>query len=64
MGMYDMDWIIILFVMYLDAFRVERIEGINLEGHLMVGPSLENWGLKPSRSILRNKMAFLGVKLS
>jgi hypothetical protein len=29
---------------------------------LMVCPSLENWGLKPSRAILRHKMAFCGVK--
>jgi hypothetical protein len=27
------DWIIILFFIYLDAFRVEKIGGINLQGH-------------------------------
>jgi hypothetical protein len=30
----------------------------------MAGPSLENWGLKPSVAILRHQMAFLGVKTS
>jgi hypothetical protein len=29
----DPDWIIILFFIYLDAFRVEKIGGINLQGH-------------------------------
>jgi hypothetical protein len=27
-----MDWIIILFFIYLDAFRVEKIGGIDLKG--------------------------------
>jgi hypothetical protein len=26
-------WIIILFVIYLDAFKVEKIGGISLQGH-------------------------------
>jgi hypothetical protein len=29
----DPDWIIILFFIYLNAFRVEIIGGINLQGH-------------------------------
>jgi hypothetical protein len=29
----SLDWIIILFVIYLDAFRVEKIGGISLQGH-------------------------------
>jgi hypothetical protein len=28
----------------------------------MAGPSLENWGLKPSRAILRHQTTFFGVK--
>jgi hypothetical protein len=31
--LFDLDWIIILFVIYLDPFRVEKIGGINLQGH-------------------------------
>jgi hypothetical protein len=30
---YDQDWIIILFVIYIDPFRVEKIGGISLQGH-------------------------------
>jgi hypothetical protein len=30
----DSYWIIIFFVIYLDPFRVEKIGGINLQGHL------------------------------
>jgi hypothetical protein len=29
----DLDWIIILFFIYLDAFRVEKVGGIILQGH-------------------------------
>jgi hypothetical protein len=29
----DMDWNIILFSMYLDPFKVEKLGGINLQGH-------------------------------
>jgi hypothetical protein len=29
----DLDWIIILFFIYLDAFIVEKNGGINLQGH-------------------------------
>jgi hypothetical protein len=32
-GKNDQDWIIILFFICLDAFRVEKIGGINLQGH-------------------------------
>jgi hypothetical protein len=31
---------------------------------LMAGPSLENWGLKPSRAIFRHKIDFFGQKIS
>jgi hypothetical protein len=55
MGRYDLDWIIILFFIYLDAFRVEKLEESTCRVILVVGPNLENWGLKPSRAILRHK---------
>jgi hypothetical protein len=29
----DLDWIIILFFIYLDPFKVEKIKGFNLHGH-------------------------------
>jgi len=29
----DLDWIIILFFIYLDAFKVEKIGGISLQVH-------------------------------
>ena len=35
MGWYDPDWIIILFFIYLDAFRVEKFGGIKLQGHFI-----------------------------
>jgi len=36
----------------------------NLMGpFLLAGPSLEKWGLKPSKSALRYQMMFFGVKL-
>jgi hypothetical protein len=31
--MSDPTWIILLFVIHLDAFKVEKIGGINLHGH-------------------------------
>jgi hypothetical protein len=33
MGRYDLNWITILFVIYLDDFKVEKIGGISLQGH-------------------------------
>jgi hypothetical protein len=33
MGRYDPEWIIILFFIYLDAFKMEKIGAINLQGH-------------------------------
>lgn len=35
-----------LFFIYLNAFRVEKFEGINLQGHFNGGSSLETWGEK------------------
>jgi hypothetical protein len=42
MGKYDMDWIIILFFIYPDAFRVETLEESACRVILVAGPSLEN----------------------
>ena len=50
----DPDWIIVLFFIYLDAFRVEEVGGINLYGHFSGRSSLENWGMKPYKAILRH----------
>jgi hypothetical protein len=46
-----MDFIILLFFIYLDDSRVKKFGGINMLGHLVVGPSLENWGLELFGSI-------------
>jgi hypothetical protein len=64
MGRYDLDWIIILFFIYLNDFKVEKLEELSWKAILVLGPDLENWGLEPSRSILRNKMEFWGVLVS
>jgi hypothetical protein len=58
----DMDWIVILFVIYLYAFRVEKLEESSSRVILMTNPSLENWSLKPSRVILRHQTEILRVK--
>jgi hypothetical protein len=50
----DLNWIIILFFIYLDAFRVEKLKESTFRVILVAGPSLENWGLEPSRAILRH----------
>jgi hypothetical protein len=46
--------IIILFFIYLDAFRVEKIGGINLQGHFSVRSQFGKLGFEPSRAILRH----------
>jgi hypothetical protein len=50
MRRYDLDWIIILFFIYLNAFIVETIGGISLQGHF-------------NGAILRHQMTFFGVKI-
>jgi hypothetical protein len=54
LSMSNPDWIIILFVIYLDAFRVEKLEESACRVILVASPSLENWGMEPSRAILRH----------
>jgi hypothetical protein len=49
-----MDWIVIVFFIYFDAFRVEKLEESTCRVILVSGPRLENWGSKPSRAILRH----------
>jgi hypothetical protein len=57
-----MDWIIILFFIYLDAFRVEKIGGINLQGHFNGRSQFGKLGgLKPSKAILRHQMDIFWV---
>jgi hypothetical protein len=43
---FDPDWIIILFVIYLDAFIVKKCKESTCRVILVAGPSLENWGSK------------------
>jgi hypothetical protein len=52
----DPDLIITLFFIYLDAFKVEKFEESTCGVILMAGPSLENWGSKLFRAVLRNQM--------
>jgi hypothetical protein len=61
MGSYHMNWIIILFFIYLDVFKEEKVEESTCRVILVAGPSLENWGSKPSGVILRIKLCFLGL---
>jgi hypothetical protein len=39
----------------------KNIEESTCKVIIMVGPSLENWGLKPSEAILMHQMEFFGV---
>jgi hypothetical protein len=39
----DLDWIIILFVIYLDVLWVEKLEESTCRSILAVGPNLEIW---------------------
>jgi len=58
--MIDLDWIIILFVIHLDAFKVEKVEEST---HMAIFTSwtiLASWVLKPFGSILRQQMTFIG----
>jgi hypothetical protein len=41
-----MHWIIILFVIYLDAFKVEKNGGIILQGHFSGRPQFGKFGFK------------------
>jgi hypothetical protein len=40
----------------------EKLEESTYMVILMAGPSLENWGLKPFKAILRHPTTFFGVK--
>jgi hypothetical protein len=42
----------------------EKLEELTCMAILVVGPILENWGMEPSRAILRNQTKFLGLKIS
>jgi hypothetical protein len=46
----DLDWIIVLFSIYLDAFRVETIGGINLQGHFKGRSELGKLGFETFQS--------------
>jgi hypothetical protein len=60
---FDPYWIIILFFIYLDPFRVKnKLDESACRAILVAGPSFENWGLKPFEDILRHQMIVLRVK--
>ena len=62
-GRCDPYWIIIFFFVHLNSLKVEKVEESTHGTILLVGPNLENWGLKSSGSILRHKMMFFGGKI-
>jgi hypothetical protein len=65
MGRYDPDWIIILFFIYLDAFRVEKIGGINLQGHFSGRSQFGKLGFETFQSHFEaSNDIFFGSKLS
>jgi hypothetical protein len=65
MGRYDLDWIIILFSSILMLLEWKELEESTGRVILTTGPSLENWGSKPSRVIFEaSNNIFLGSKLS
>jgi hypothetical protein len=40
----------------------KKLEETTYKVILVAGPSLENWGLEPSRTVLRNQLIFFGFK--
>jgi hypothetical protein len=60
----NLDWMIILFVIYLYSFKVGKLEESACEVILVAGPSLENWGLGPYGSILMHQIVFFWVLVS
>jgi hypothetical protein len=59
MKRYDMDWIIILFFIYLTTFWVEKLEESACKAISVAGPNLEIWVQKIVRNIMK---PFLGTK--
>jgi hypothetical protein len=62
MGRYDPYWIIILFFIYLDPFRVEKIGGINFQGHFSGRSQFGKLGYGTFWAILRHQTTCIGVK--
>jgi hypothetical protein len=58
----DLDWIIILFVIYLDAFSEEKIGGISLQGHFSGESQFGKLVSKTFWAILRHQTTIFGVK--
>jgi hypothetical protein len=62
-GFYTIIWIgSSYFSFILVLFRWKKLEESTCRAILVAGSSLENWGPKPSRPILRNLMEFLGLQ--
>jgi hypothetical protein len=59
----DMIWIGSFY--YFSSFSMlskwKKMEESTCRVNLMVGPSLENWGLKPFRAILRHQTTCFGI---
>jgi hypothetical protein len=62
MGRYDPDWINILFFIYIDAFRVEKMAESTCRVILVVVPNLGNWGLNLFEAIFRYQMTLYEFK--
>ena len=58
----DLNWIIILFVIHLDAFGVEKVEESAHRTIFTSGTSLAKRDLKLSESVLRHQTTFFGGK--
>jgi len=56
-------WILVQFIIYLSTFRVEKLEELLARPILVAGPSLEIWGLEPSKAILRCQTIPFWVKI-
>jgi len=59
--MNDLDWIIIFFVIHINALGVEKWRNHLMRLFFLVGPSLEKLVLKTSRSVLRDQVFHFSI---
>jgi hypothetical protein len=62
MERYDLDWIIILFFIYLNLFRVEKNGGIDLQGHFSGRSQFGKLGSETFRGHFKASNDIFGVK--
>jgi len=62
MGRYDLEWIIILFLIYLDAFKEGKIQGINLQGNFSGRSEFGKLGFETFWSYFEASNNIFGVK--